>query len=299
MKKLSLLLIYPLLFCSCSDTDKTYQHVVIFGVDGAGGEFSNIDTPNFDRIFGSGSMNYHGLAQLPTMSAQNWGSMAYGVTPETHGKTNSDVADHQHTDENLPSFIKTHATKHEDATYYSAVNWKPINYGIFEDLPNLTKDNIAQTYPGLSSAEVDDKVAEHVIHRVQDHQDTIVFMQFDSVDHAGHAHGNQSNEYIQSIQHIDTLMGQIYDAYEEKNLLSSILFICVSDHGHTASGGHGGETDSEKAVTIAVNGGKGNIIQGSCESYTNTDLAPIVLHALNEEIPEHYQGKLPNNMFTE
>ena len=306
-KKPVILLLLPLLL-GCKNKAKEpeqekmkplanpYEHVVIFGVDGAGGEFKNIDTPNFDRIFGSGSINYDGVAQSPTISAQNWGAMAYGVGPEKHGKTNSYIANNKHTDASLPSFFKTHSDKHPDATYASIVNWTPLNYGMFEDIPNLYKDNISDQY-SLSSYEIDEKVAEHCIARVQEHSDAIVFLDFDSVDAAGHSAGSSSELYKEYIRHIDTLLGQIYDAYVEKNLLVTTLFMCVSDHGHTPTGGHGGESELEKAVVIAVNGGGNKVIQGNCGAYTTTDVAPIVLYALGEEIPSHYDGKVPENMF--
>lgn len=303
MKKVSIFLLIPVLLgCKSNSKNKArteydIEHIVIFGVDGAGGEFENIDTPNFDRVFGGGSINYHGVAVSPTISAQNWGSMTYGVGPEVHQKTNAYIASNKHEDESLPSFIRTYAKSHPRATYFSSVNWKPINYGLFEDIPRLEKCNITELYPDLGSSEVDEKVALSVVERLQTHADTIVFTHFDSVDHAGHSNGNQSNEYKNAIKHIDEQIGLIYDAYKSKNLLNTTLFICVSDHGHTEAGGHGGESASEKAVTIAVSGGVDKIIQGSCDSYSTTDLAPIVLHALKEDIPSHYSGRVPNNMF--
>ena len=299
MKKRVILLLMPfLLGCkSQSNSGAQFKHVVIFGVDGAGGEFENIDTPNFDRIFGSGSINYHGVAQSPTISAQNWGSMIYGVSASTHKKTNSYIASNKHTDENLPSFIKTYATNHKKATYFSAVNWSPINFGLFEDVENLTKVNGSEVYEGLSSEDIDQKVADSVVERLKERKDRVVFTQFDSVDHAGHSYGPESDKYINAIKNIDRLIGQIYDAYASKNLLKSTLFMCVSDHGHKPNGGHGGDSEKEKSTMIAVNGGRKKIIQGCCESYTTADVATIVLHALNEPLPSHYEGKVPNNMF--
>lgn len=65
-----------------------YSHIMIFGVDGAGGNFDKIDTPNFDRIFSKGSINLNGVSEYPTISAENWGSMFMGVTPQKHQITN-------------------------------------------------------------------------------------------------------------------------------------------------------------------------------------------------------------------
>ena len=104
MKKLFFVLLIPFL-AACSNANKHYKRVVIFGVDGAGGEFASIDTPNFDRIFSKGSINHNGVSQSPTISAQNWGAMIYGVGPNTHQKANGYIASNKHTDENLPSFI--------------------------------------------------------------------------------------------------------------------------------------------------------------------------------------------------
>ena len=304
MKKLTFLLLVPFLIgCKNKTNDVTptsehhYERVVIFGVDGAGAEFGNIDTPNFDRIFGSGCIKYDGLAQSPTISAQNWGSMFYSVPPSVHGKNNGYIAENKHTDENLPTFVKTYSLSHPTAKFYSAVNWTPINYGLFEDIPNLTKDNLRVEYSDLSSAEIDEKVAAHVVARAYTENDTIVFMDFDSVDLAGHNFGRVSEEYVNSIKHIDTLLGSIYDAYVATGKADKTLFMCVVDHGHTATGGHGGESKEEKDAMIAVNGAGGHIIQGACDSYTTIDVAPIALHALREPIPAHYQGRVPNNMF--
>jgi len=276
---------------------KKYERVVIFGVDGAGCAFKDCETPNFDRIFYNGNVNYNGIAESPTISAQNWGAMIYGVDCQTHQKTNDYIANNKHNDDALPSFMKTYSKNHPNSTYYSAVNWTPTNYGLFEDMPELIKNNLSEL--GLSSSATDDKVAESVITRLNESFDAITFMQFDSVDGAGHASGNSSESYFNAIKHIDVLLGNIYDAYVAKGIANTTLFICVSDHGHTLTGGHGGDSESEKAVTIAVNGGLNNIVKGSCEGYYTYDLASVVLHALGEESPSHYKGKVPNNLFKE
>lgn len=278
-----------------------YDQIVIFGVDGAGGYFDQCNTPNFDRIFGEGNINLCGTAQYPTVSAQNWASMLYGVTAQKHQITNTQASILPHLGIKYPSVFKTYAKNHKDATFFSAVAWSPINYGIVENgVRGLTKKyakNMAKDKDGTGFA-VDRKVAELVVERLNKHRDVITFMQFDCVDHAGHNTGYGSESYVAALQEADRNMGYIYDAYAGKGLLESTLFICVSDHGHKLTGGHGGEEETEKITTLAVAGDRGNIVKGRCGKFVTHDLASIVLYALGEKQPSHYEGGVPKNLFT-
>ena len=277
-----------------------YERVVIFGVDGAGGYFGECDTPNFDRIFSEGNVNYNGMSEYPTVSAQNWGSMLLGVTPQTHGMNNTHAGAIPHLGVKYPSVFKTYSQRHKDATFFSAVDWSPINYGIVENgIKGMTK-KYAKTMVKDKNDEVsvDRKVAELAVERLEKYDDTITFLHFDNVDHAGHVAGYGSESYEKAVQEVDKCLGLVYDAYAKKGRIESTLFICVTDHGHSLTGGHGGETPTEKAITLAVAGGKGNIIKGSCEKFVAHDLASIVLYALGEEQPSHYEGGVPKNLFT-
>ena len=71
--------------------DSVYERVVIIGVDGGGAYFKYADTPNLDRIFENGAVTYTALVSYPSVSAQGWGSILHGVTPDLHRLTNSVV----------------------------------------------------------------------------------------------------------------------------------------------------------------------------------------------------------------
>ncbi|MBQ4443929.1 MAG: alkaline phosphatase family protein [Clostridia bacterium] len=277
-----------------------YDRVVIFGVDGAGGALATVDTPAFDRIFGEGSVNCHGTSQYPTISAQNWAAMLLGVTAQTHQITN-DKANlfTRKVGGALPSVFATVSAAMPQATFFSAVDWSNINHGIIEkDIAGMTKVNAKTLVKDPDDEEkVDEVVADKAVERLQTHDDTIVFLHFDAVDHAGHMHGNASAEYVEAIRWVDEQMGRVYDAYRAKGLVDTTLFICVTDHGHTEKGGHGKESPSEKAVTLAVAGGLGNVIKGTSGTYVTHDLAPIVLYALGVAQPAHYEGGVPRNLF--
>lgn len=278
-----------------------YEHVVIFGVDGAGGAFEWVDTPNFDRIFSHGSINYDGVAEYPTISAQNWGSMFTGVTAQKHQLTNEKASMFLKIFDSYPTFFKIHSDSDRSASAYVAANWIPINLGLIEPaIWQMKKESCYFSTPGDKNDDaVDLRVKECVLERLEKQTDNLVYMHFDGVDEAGHARGGHSQRYAEAIQTIDGYMGEIYDAYVKKGIAKDTLFLCVSDHGHTLHGGHGGEEEEVKRVTLAAYGGKGDIIQGTCGKYVCHDLASIVLYALGDRQPDHFEGGVPKNLFSE
>ena len=159
----------------------------------------------------------------------------------------------------------------------------------------MTKLNVTSLIEGESD-DVDKEVARLVAERVKDHNDKIVYMQFDSVDHAGHGYGAESSEYRLAMEKVDGYIGLIYDAYKEKGLIEDTLFICVSDHGHTVKGGHGKESALEKQTTLALAGK--TVKKGASAKYVTHDLASIVLYALGVKQPARYAGGIPKNLFT-
>ncbi|MBQ6334548.1 MAG: alkaline phosphatase family protein [Erysipelotrichaceae bacterium] len=273
-----------------------YDRVVIFGCDGAGGYFSECETPNFDRIFSN--INLNGTAEYPTMSGANWTSMFTGVLAKRHQVTNAKAMFFHYKGDKYPTFFKSYGESHE-VTMYSVVNWSPINHGsIEENIPGMTKVN-AEDYcaKDASSDEIDRKVTELLIERLNSYDDKIVFIQFDSIDHEGHEHGYGAKEYVEAMEKVDGYMGMIYEAYEKKGWAENTLFICVSDHGHTLKGGHGGESETEKLCTLALGDKKGLLKQGSSQTYISHDLASVVLFALKEVQPAWYDGMVPKDLF--
>ena len=275
-----------------------YDRVLIIGVDGAGGYFGEIDTPEFDRVFGNGSVTYSGLAQKPTTSAHNWTAMLHGVTYQTHCVDNTVATVIPWMQSKYPSVFKAYAKNHKKARFLSSTTWSPINYGIIENMPSIKK-----IYPQLTfgndptEQELDKHNVDKFIAALDKVDPTIAFIHLDSVDHAGHSYGYGSAEYKDCVLKIDVLVGRLYDAYVEKGWANDTLFILVSDHGHKLEGGHGGESDTEKAVTFAVAGAKGNIIHGSPEHFVTQDVASVVMYALGEAQPESWESRVPRNIF--
>ena len=290
---------------------QTYDRVVIFGVDGAGGHFGEMDTPSFDRVFLSeergGSVTYEATAQYPTESAQNWGSMLHGVRSGKHGLTNEIASSRPFTDERYPSLFKVYAERHPGAYMASVVDWDVVNGGIIEQgIEGLTRINVGELIreevSGLdwyaSEYAIDTAVADEAIRELRENDPVILFTHFDCVDAAGHLWGSGSTKYEEAISHVDDQIGRIFDACEEMGIADSTLFICVSDHGHKLTGGHGRNCPVVRHTTFAVAGGKGNVISGTPGYVVTQDLASVVFYALGERQPDAWDSSVPKNMFT-
>lgn len=278
---------------------KVYEHVVIFGVDGAGGYISQCETPNFDRIFNTGSITHEAISQYTTNSAENWTSSMHGVRYQKHKVNNEVASSRPYNNYKYPSYFKAYAEINPNATFASIVNWTPINKGIVEDgIPNMTKI-AAEAYCGMSydSFDIDKQVSLIASTRLEEKEDSIVFLHYDSVDHMGHAYGWGSVQYENALKKIDEYIGIVYDAYVNRGWGNNTLFILMADHGMSNHGNHGINISKVRKVTVAVNGGLGNVIQGSPKHVVTQDVASIVMYALGVKQPKSWESRVPYNMF--
>ncbi len=266
-----------------------YDHVFIIGVDGAGRFFRDTDTPNFDRIFADGAVNYVSRAETITVSAQNWGSILTGVSYLQHGLTNEITGETRRTsDTKYPTIFAQARLAFPKAELASFLNWNNINYGIIEEDIGLTACNIGD------DGALTDAICEYFN---AGNAPTLFFVQYDSVDHVGHDVGSSSPEYFAQIQTVDGYLGRVYDAIEANGLMERGLFIVVADHGHMNAGGHGGLTRRETDVTVAVKG-RTVVSGGAMDKETrNRDVAAIALYALGIERPDYMTARVPADLF--
>ncbi|NLA77363.1 MAG: nucleotide pyrophosphatase, partial [Clostridiales bacterium] len=179
-----------------------YKHAIVIGTDGMGNFNAEASTPRMDEIFGNSAVTYSALSMDPTISAENWGAMLLGATPVVHGLTNSIIGKREYHNDALPSVFRRIRKAVPDACLASYCNWNPINHGIVEhdlgvDLQTADDDII-----------LTDKIVDCVAKKPM-----FLFVQLDDIDHAGHAHGYGTPEYLEKITDTDALIGKIYDAY--------------------------------------------------------------------------------------
>ena len=273
--------------------ERKYSGVIIVGIDGAGAFIKDAQTPIFDKIFQNGAKTYSALASNPTISAECWGSMLLGVGPEVHKLTNSIVSSTPYpTDSPFPSVFKRIRQEYPDATLGAYCDWNPITFGIVENDANVFHDTAK-----------DSLLTPIICDFIKTKRPDFLFVQFDSVDGAGHKNGYGTPAHLESITAADKLVGDIYSCASEVFDMEDVLFIVIADHGGTnkptGGGSHGGWTDEEKYVTFAA-AGKG--VNNTCIECMNIrDLAAIVLYAFGIEAPgvdeNGWSSQIPLGLF--
>ena len=273
-----------------------YSNVIVLGIDGAGSFIKDAATSNFDRIFANGAVTYGALASNPSISAECWGSMLLGVGPEIHKLTNGIVSSTPYpVDSPFPSLFRRVREAYPDAELGSYCDWNPITYGIVENGLGVSHDTAN-----------DDELTPIICNYIREKKPNFLFIQFDSVDGAGHKYGYGTPEHLKRINEVDALVNDVYSAAEEAGIINNTLFIVIADHGGTnpgngEGGSHGGWTDGEKYVTFAA-AGKG-VNHTEIEEMNIRDLAAIVLYAFGINAPEFsvngWTSQIPDGIFND
>ena len=275
---------------------RKHSHVIVLGIDGAGSFVKDADTPYFDSIFADGAVIYDALASNPSISAECWGSMLLGVGPEVHKLTNGIVSSTPYpADSPYPSLFRRIKAAYPEAELGSYCDWNPITYGIVEDNLGVSHDTAN-----------DDALAPVICDYIKAKKPDFLFIQFDSVDGAGHKHGYGTPEHLKRISEVDVLVNDVYTAAKDAGIIDDTLFIVIADHGGTnpgngQGGGHGGWTDGEKYVTFAAAGRGVNKVQ--LEKMNIRDLAAVVLYSFGIDLPEFdeagWTSQIPEGLFND
>ncbi len=264
------------------------SHVVLIGVDGAGAYFKQADTPNLDKIYANGAITYTCVTSDPSISAECWGAMLHGVTPEFHGLTNKIATFFPYpADSPCPSVFRVVRENMPDANLASFCSWPPVNTGIIEEGIGVYKDNAED-----DDAAVTDKVCAYLA----ENKPTLLYVHYNEVDMAGHDYGFGGEGQLKQIHTTDGYIQKIYDAAKKNGMLDSTLFIVTADHGGFEKS-HGGWTDGEKYVMFAAAGP--GIEKSEIGEMAVRDTASVILYALGlaDKQPETWTGRVPDGLF--
>ena len=261
-----------------------YKHVILVGIDGAGNFYRNTDTPNIHKMLREGAGTDMCLTSFPTDSAQCWGSMLIGVYPEKHKMTNGTIDDTPYMyRKECPTLFKVIRDAMPDAKIGSFSNWSPINTSIADDGIGITK-----------RTGHDDILTVKICEYIKEEKPVFLFIQFDSIDGAGHSYGYNTERYLQELNVADGYLGKIIQAAEDAGIADDTLIISTADHGGIGCG-HGGNSDEERYVFFAVTGKTVN--KGAKIDVEIKDTPAIICRALGIPASPAWQAKVPDGLF--
>ncbi len=264
-----------------------YKRVCMIGIDGMGAFNQKTATPVMDELFKNGATTYTALSSRPTISGECWTSMLTGAIPAVHGLSNACM----HPIDGLPTIFGILRAAMPDAESAAFTDWSPI------------ANQIISPVGGASHLDTgaDDALTDRICAYLDEKDPTLLFIQFDSVDGAGHTHGYGFPGHLERITHVDGLVGKILDKYKEHGYFDDTLFIITADHGGTPQRGHGGWSVAEREVFLGVAGK--TVQHGTIGTVSLRDFPAIVLWALGVKAPEFnpkgYASQMPVGVFAD
>lgn len=269
----------------------SFRRVILFGADGAGTFFEQANTPCLDTMFKDGAFCRRMLVELPSASAENWGSMLHGVDRQTHGLTNWTAGVQEFpADSPYPSVFRAIREAMPEAKMASFTGWPHINRGIVENGLGVYK-----------YSDGDCGLVHPACRYIRENDFTFMFLQFDSTDGTGHGFGYGSDEHLAAITTVSMFIYWIVLQIEQCGMLEDTLILVTADHGGTPwngrGGDHGGDSDAEKYVRFMA-AGKG-IGRGELTDMRIVDVPSVVLHALGVKQPVSWTGRVPGGLFAD
>ena len=235
--------------------------------------------------------SYSARSETPTISAQNYTSILHGkeyATAQSEYKIDNTKTgvyyypDFGKTEAVYPSVFKALGISFPTRANAAFAEWTQIVNGIVEpDAPTYTHGSTKNT------GNMQD-VADYI--RSDAYKNTaMVYMQSDYMDSVGHSKGYYTDTYYTELKKYDAYFQAIMDALEETGAKDETLVLFTADHGGTIGGSHGGASDQEYDVQIAMGGqtiDSGRKLDGG----TNHDIPALVLAALRGEKPASMDG---------
>ncbi|MFD7394499.1 alkaline phosphatase family protein [Streptomyces virginiae] len=241
---------------AAANTDK----VLVIGIDGAVLDRVKVAAaPNLNGLMAQGLTARSTLYAGPmaaTSSGPGWSTIATGVWPDKHGvKDNSFIGKNYAAH---PDFLTRIENAKPALNTYAAADWEPItstdqNGPIFSSKVDK-RLSLKGDRDGYRTE--DPKVAAAAAVELRDQNPDAAFVYLGEIDAAGHSYGAASQQYLDTIARVDTLVGQLLTAVKNRPTYAqeNWKILVSTDHGHTDSGGHGGSTIQERGTFVIAKG---------------------------------------------
>lgn len=249
-------------------TPRLVDHVVLVVVDGLGLEPAR-DLPVLSALGEEGSFLVARTSQ-PSLSLPGWTYLTSGAPPEISGVTTNWYEGRVGVDSILDE------AKAEDLTtaVVGSRGWRQL-YGDVIDTSRFVGDDVA---------EADPRLAERAIEILGEDAPDLLIVHLPDVDHRGHESG-VGRAYREAAARADELIGEIAGA-----MPSGTALIVTADHGHIATGGHGGPEREVTRVPLVLSGE--GLVPGARGEVALGDVAPTIAALLGLPRPAHAVSEL-------
>jgi hypothetical protein len=268
------------------------KRVLIVGIDGLRPDaLIAANTPNIDALISDGVVTHHAFAggtlgtatQQSTLSGPGWGSIAIGVWTDKHKIVDNGFSGYKKTvATNYPHFFQRIKTAKPNAYVSSIVSWAAIEDYIVARVASSVNYHVKGV--GASYPDRDLNVKNLAVAHLAAANPDVLFLHFDQVDGAGHSTGFSATNptYLSAIQTVDAHIGAVMAAIQARPQAAQEdwLVVLTTDHGGTASGGHGGQSTDERTISLLVSGGIVNAPHLSTDAPGHTAVPPTVMKFL-------------------
>lgn len=196
------------------------------------------------------------VVDLPTVSGPSWTTFLTGMRQEVHNVSGNDFKDHRL--ENAPDFLTRAVTINPELITYAAAGWPPLidpqDVGpVIRDGHHIRFARDGETHGYLL---VDEEVFDNAHATLKNIGPNGSFVYFCGVDEAGHLFGSIDSPYYDAVERIDGYLFELVQVVTQRleHHKEQWLIVVVTDHGHRDEGGHGGDSEQERASFILAHG---------------------------------------------
>jgi predicted AlkP superfamily pyrophosphatase or phosphodiesterase len=227
------------------------EHVVVVGCDGLSPDgVRKANAPVMHRLMREGAWTLRARAVMPTSSSPNWASMIMGAGPEQHGVTSNDWQPDKF--DIAPTVIGPGGIF---PTLFSVLReQRPgCTLAVFHDWDGFGRLFERRMVDVVANPKGPTNTLRRAIECLKSRRPTLIFIQIDHVDHAGHEFGYGTPQYYAAVAVADQLISEMVSAIQEAGIKDSTLLLVTSDHGGKDKG-HGGATMTEIEVPWILTG---------------------------------------------
>lgn len=251
------------------------ERVILVIVDGLTDDASR-RMPGLDTLRGYGADMVASGSQ-PSVSYPSWTTILSGAPPDVSGVTSNDF------DERVPveTLLDTALRAGERIVVVGPTGLATL-YGADRAAAAYLEDWKEGEYHA-------GRLVDKAVGLTRETSATFVLLHVEDVDEAGHDFGSSSAEYLEVAQRVDADLGRLIDSLQGP----STTFVVLSDHGHTATGGHGGWEPSVMRVPVVF---AGTGVLSMSGRMAQADVAPTVAAISGIAPPRASSGVVPEGV---